>query len=56
VIRLMAKHGDAALTDLLGFLTAKCQKRAAFSVYDQCKAHYGPVERKSAPRLAAWER
>ena len=32
VARLMAKHGDARLTDLRSFLTADCPKRAKRSI------------------------
>ena len=38
VARLMAKHGDARLTDLRSFLTADCPKRAKRSVHAQCEA------------------
>ena len=42
VARLMAKHGDAHLTDLRSFLTAQCPKRAAFSIHAQCEAKFDP--------------
>jgi hypothetical protein len=37
VARLMERHGDARLTDLLHTL-ADCQKARSTSVYDRCKA------------------
>ena len=42
VARLMAKHGDARLTDLRSFLTADCPKQAAFSIHAQCEAKFDP--------------
>jgi len=42
VARLMAKHGDARLTDLRSFLTADCPKRAKFSLHAQCEAKFDP--------------
>jgi hypothetical protein len=42
VARLMAKHGDARLTDLRSFLTAGCPKRAKFSIHAQCEAQFDP--------------
>jgi hypothetical protein len=40
VARLLEKHGDARLTDLLGVL-ATCPEASSTSVYDRCKAIYG---------------
>ena len=37
VVKLMAEHGDAKLTDLLQVL-AECPKARAASIHDQCKA------------------
>jgi hypothetical protein len=42
VARLIAKHGDARLTDLRTFLTANCPKRATFMPTDQCRAIFDP--------------
>jgi hypothetical protein len=42
VARLIAKHGDARLTDLRIFLTANCPKRASFRPTDQCSAIFDP--------------
>jgi hypothetical protein len=42
VARLMAKHGDARLTDLRSFLTADCPKRAKRSIDAQCEAKFDP--------------
>ena len=42
VARLMAKRGDARLTDLRSFLSADCPKRAAFSIHAQCEAKFDP--------------
>jgi hypothetical protein len=42
VVRLLAKHGDARLTDLRSFLTADCPKRASFSIHAQCEAKFDP--------------
>jgi len=39
VARLLDKHGDARLTDLLAAL-ADCPKAGSASVYDRCKAVY----------------
>jgi hypothetical protein len=39
VVRLMAEHGDAKLTDLLTTL-ADCPKARSTSIYDRCKAVY----------------
>jgi len=55
VARLIAKHGDAALTDLLGFLSAKCPESGSARIQDRCKARYSPMELKSAPR-PNWDR
>jgi hypothetical protein len=44
-----------ALTDLLGFLSAKCPKSASVRIHDRCKARYTPMELKSAPR-PNWDR
>ena len=55
VARLIAKHGDAALTDLLSFLSVKCPKTAFVRIHDRCKAHYGPMELRSALR-PNWDR
>lgn len=38
--RLLAKHGDARLTDLLTMFSADCPKRAAASILDQSKARF----------------
>ena len=40
VRRLMAKHGDAAIPELLGLLSADCPKRMAKRVTDTCKARF----------------
>jgi hypothetical protein len=40
VARLMERHGDAKLTDLLQTL-AICPKAHSVSVYDRCKAVFG---------------
>ena len=40
--RLMAKHGDARLTDLRSFLTVDCPKRAKRSLDAQCEAIFDP--------------
>ena len=42
VYRLMAKHGDARLTDLRGFLTADCPQRTRKSIDAQCQAVFDP--------------
>jgi hypothetical protein len=42
VVKLMAEHGDAKLTDLLQVL-AECPKARAASIHDQCKAVYGQL-------------
>jgi len=42
VARLMAKHGDARLTDLRSFLTADCPNRAKRSIHAQCEAVFDP--------------
>ncbi len=45
IARLMAKHGDARLTDLRSFLTADCpkpQKRDKRSIHAQCEALFDP--------------
>ena len=42
VAGLMAKHGDARLTDLRQFLTATCPRRGNFMGTDQCKAIFDP--------------
>jgi len=42
VARLMAKHGDARLTDLRSFLTVDCPNRAKFSIHAQCEAKFDP--------------
>ena len=42
VARLMAKNGDARLTDLRSFLTADCPKRAKRSIQAQCEAIFDP--------------
>ena len=39
VDRLIAEHGDAKLTDLLGTL-ADCPKARSVSIHDRCKAVY----------------
>ena len=39
VAGLMAKHGDAKLTDLLLDL-AQCEKARSLSIHDRCKAIY----------------
>jgi hypothetical protein len=39
VERLIAKHGDAKLTDLRQTL-AKCPKAQASNIYDRCKVAY----------------
>jgi hypothetical protein len=39
VARLLKKHGDARLTDLLGMLTA-CPKADSPGVHERCKAVY----------------
>jgi hypothetical protein len=39
VERLMAEHGDAELTNILGVL-ADCPKARSVSVHDRCKAVY----------------
>jgi hypothetical protein len=39
VARLMERHGDAKLTNLLAIL-ADCQKARSASVHDRCKAVY----------------
>ena len=39
VVRLMAKHGDVKLTDLLLDL-ARCEKARSLSIHDRCKARY----------------
>src|SRR5271157_2771455 len=39
VARLMAKHGDAKLTDLLPVL-ANCSRTTNGSIYDHCKAGF----------------
>ena len=38
----MAKHGDARLTDLRGFLTADCPQRTRKSIDAQCQAVFDP--------------
>jgi len=43
VARLMAKHGDARLTDLRSFLTADCPKREMRSIHAQCEALFDPA-------------
>ncbi len=50
VARLMAKHGDAKLTELLDRL-ASCPKTRSFSVYSRCEARYdlGPA----SPRITS---
>ena len=48
VARLMAKHGDARLTDLRSFLTADCPKRAKRSIDAQCEAKFDPPQRRDA--------
>lgn len=40
VTQLLAKHGDARLTDLLTMISADCPKRAAANILDQCKARF----------------
>ena len=40
VTRLLARHGDARLTDLLATIAADCPKRAAANILDQCKARF----------------
>ena len=42
VARLMAKHGDARLTDLRSFLTADYPKRAKRSIHAQCESKFDP--------------
>jgi hypothetical protein len=42
VVKLMAEHGDAKLTDLLQVL-ANCQKARSASIHDRCKAVYGQL-------------
>jgi hypothetical protein len=54
VARLMAKHGDAKLTDLLPVL-ANCSRttNSAASIYDRCKAGFEatvPHHRPLPPR------
>jgi hypothetical protein len=39
VARLLAKHGDAKLTDLL-FDLAQCKKARSLGVHNRCKAVY----------------
>jgi hypothetical protein len=39
VVRLIEKHGDARLTDLLQTL-ADCPKARSANIYDRCKAIY----------------
>jgi hypothetical protein len=39
VVRLMEKHGDSGLTDLLQTL-ADCPKARSANIYDRCKAIY----------------
>jgi hypothetical protein len=46
VTRLLEKHGDARLTDLLQTL-ANCPKAQSASIYDRCKAVYGKDSRWS---------
>jgi hypothetical protein len=41
VARLIEKHGDAPLTDLLAEI-ADCQKAKAQGVHDRCKARFEP--------------
>jgi hypothetical protein len=36
IVRLKAKHGDAALPDLAALFAADCPKRASFRIYDRC--------------------
>jgi hypothetical protein len=40
VIRLIGKHGDARLSDVLTLLTASCPKRASLSASDRCRAAF----------------
>lgn len=40
VRRLMTKHGDAGLPDLLNLLSATCPRRMANSMTDRCKAAF----------------
>jgi hypothetical protein len=40
VARLIERHGDAKLTDLIQAL-ADCQKARSASIHDQCKAVFG---------------
>ena len=40
VAKLMERHGDAKLTDLL-LTRANCQKARSASIHDRCKAVYG---------------
>jgi hypothetical protein len=39
VDKLMAKHGDAKLIDLLVTL-ANCKQRRSFGIHDRCKAKF----------------
>jgi hypothetical protein len=39
VARLMAKHGDAKLTDLRAII-ANCPKAQSASIHDRCKVRY----------------
>jgi hypothetical protein len=51
VRRLMSKHGDARLPEVLGLLSANCPKRTANKITDSCKAKFQWPDGPATPQM-----
>lgn len=40
VAKLISRHGDIRLTDLINLLTADCPRKVALSLHDRCDARF----------------